>query len=133
MTRFRDYDIFVKAAVKWLRLSRFPAKMTLVHARALLSIENNSSWSKKWRLTSTEDTGIFSDIDSQCNNVALDIYKVTIMFTFDFTCYNNVNIWLLAQVMCDDDVNFNIHTIYNNLTFKTIPLTLCFPFGGFAM
>ena len=32
----------LKLVVEWRRLSRFPAKMTLVHARALLSIEKIS-------------------------------------------------------------------------------------------
>ena len=69
--------------------------MTLVDARALLSIENNSSWCYNLKVSVSDalksdvllphKTLQFSDIDPQCNNVILDIYNVTIMFTFDFT------------------------------------------------
>ena len=43
-TCFRHYDIIssLKLVVEWRRLSRFPAKMTLVHARAQLSLEKIS-------------------------------------------------------------------------------------------
>ena len=42
MTRFRYHDILLKLVVEWLRQSRFPAKMMLVYARALLDIEKIS-------------------------------------------------------------------------------------------
>ena len=38
ITCFRDFDILVRLVVEWQRLPLFPAKMTPVHARALLSI-----------------------------------------------------------------------------------------------
>jgi len=42
ITCSRHYDILAKLVVERRRLSRFPAKMTLVHARALLSTEKIS-------------------------------------------------------------------------------------------
>ena len=41
-TRFRYYDIPTKPLSRMTTLSRFPAKMTLVHAGALLGIEKIS-------------------------------------------------------------------------------------------
>ena len=49
-TCFRYYDIFTKPLRRMTTLSRFPAKMTLVHARALLGSEKISFLSSSWNL-----------------------------------------------------------------------------------
>ena len=128
---------------RWI-LKSLKSLMTLVNARALLSIENNSSWCYNLKVSVSDTLKVASYFHKRhCNFLTL-IHNVTMLSLTSITlqlclpltlpCYHNVTIiWLLAQVMCDDDVNFNIHMIYFNLTFKTIPLTLCFPFGGFAM
>ena len=42
MIKLLKFDNSLNPVVEWRRLSSFPAKMTLVHARALLGIEEIS-------------------------------------------------------------------------------------------